>query len=110
MVANRLTAFAVSLGAGKLVPAAPRRPGGRGRHGTQAREPVLVPAHARQDYAFGQPSLTRKKLRRLKLAAGARSRKGQVRAGAGLRNNETRDAERALAIQAVNAYRRTLAD
>jgi transposase len=63
-----------------------------------------------QDYAFGQPSLTRKKLRRLELVAGAPSRKGQVRAGAGLRNNETRDAERALAIQAENAYRRTLAD
>src|SRR4029450_389326 len=28
-----------------------------------------------QDYAFGQPSLTREKIRRLELAAGARSRK-----------------------------------
>jgi hypothetical protein len=63
-----------------------------------------------QDYAFGQPSLTRKKLRRLELAAGAPARKSQVRAGAGLRDNETRDAERALAIQAENAYYRTLAD
>ena len=35
-----------------------------------------------QDYAYGQPSLTRRKIRRLELAAGAPSRKGQVRAGA----------------------------
>jgi transposase len=63
-----------------------------------------------QDYAFGQPSLTRKKIRRLELAAGAPSRKGQVRAGAGLRNSEIRDAERALATQAENAYRRTIRD
>jgi transposase len=63
-----------------------------------------------QDYAFGQPSLTREKIRRLELAAGARSRKGQVRAGHGNRNQATRDAERALATQAETAYRRTIAD
>ena len=40
-----------------------------------------------QDYAFGQPSLTRQKIRQLELAAGAPSRKGQVRAGAGARTN-----------------------
>jgi transposase len=84
--------------------------GRRGRRGTQAREPVWCLLTREQDYAFGQPSLTRKKLRRLELAAGAPSRKGQVCAGAGLRDNETRDAERALAIQAENAYYRTLAD
>jgi transposase len=63
-----------------------------------------------QDYAFGQPSLARRKIRRLELAAGAPSRKGQVPAGHGLRNTQIRDAERALAIQAENAYRRTIAD
>jgi transposase len=63
-----------------------------------------------QDYAFAQPTLTRKKIRRLELAAGAPSRKGQVPAGQGLRNKQIRDAERALAIQAENAYRRTIAD
>ena len=63
-----------------------------------------------QDYAFGQPSLTRRKLRKLELAAGAPSRKGQVRAGDGLRNKQIRDAERALAAQAEDAYRRTIAD
>lgn len=60
-----------------------------------------------QDYAFGQPSLTRKKIRQLELTAGAPSRKGQVRAGHGTRTAATRDAERALA---ENAYRRTIAD
>ena len=63
-----------------------------------------------QDYAFGQPSLTRRKIRKLELAAGAPSRKGQVRAGDGLRNKQIRDAERALAAQAEDAYRRTIAD
>lgn len=63
-----------------------------------------------QDYAFGQPSLTRKKIRRLELAAGAPSRKGQVRPGDGLRNKSIRDAERALALQAEDAYRRTISD
>jgi len=63
-----------------------------------------------QDYAFGQPSLTRRKVRKLELAAGAPSRKGQVRAGDGLRNKQIRDAERALAAQAEDAYRRTIAD
>jgi transposase len=63
-----------------------------------------------QDYAFGQPSLTRKKIRRLELAAGAASRKGQVRPGDGLRNKSIRDAERALALQAEDAYRRTISD
>lgn len=63
-----------------------------------------------QDYAFGQPSLTRKKIRQLELAAGAPSRKGQVRAGHGARTTTIRDAERALAAQAESAYRRTIAD
>jgi transposase len=63
-----------------------------------------------QDYAFAQPSLTRRKIRRLEFATGAPSRKGQVPAGQGLRNKQIRDAERALAAQAEHAYRRTIAD
>lgn len=63
-----------------------------------------------QDYAFGQPSLTRKKIRRLELAAGAPSRKGQVRAGQGARTAAIRDAERALALQAETGYRRMITD
>jgi transposase len=63
-----------------------------------------------QDYAFAQPSLTRRKIRRLELATGAPSRKGQVPAGQGLRNKQIREAERALAAQAEQAYRRTITD
>jgi hypothetical protein len=63
-----------------------------------------------QDYAFAQPTLTRKKIRRLELAAGAPSRKGQVPPGQGVRNKQIREAERALALQAEEAYRRTIAD
>jgi transposase len=63
-----------------------------------------------QDYAFAQPSLTRRKIRRLELATGAPSRKGQVPPGQGLRNKQIRAAEHALALQAEQAYRRTIAD
>ena len=63
-----------------------------------------------QDYAYGQPSLTAKKIRKLELASGAPSRKGQVRPGHGARTRQIRDAERALATQAEQAYRRTIAD
>jgi hypothetical protein len=63
-----------------------------------------------QDYAYGQPSLARQKIRRLELTAGAPPRKGQVRPGHGARNPAIRDAERAIAQQAENAYRRTIAD
>ena len=63
-----------------------------------------------QDYAYGQPSLTRRKIRQLELATGAPSRKGQVRAGHGDRTTAIRDSERALALQAESADRRTIAD
>jgi hypothetical protein len=66
-----------------------------------------VSAHPRAGLRLGQPSLARRKIRRLELAAGAPSRKGQVPTGHGLRDKQIRDAERALAIQAENAYRRT---
>jgi transposase len=63
-----------------------------------------------EDYAFGQPSLTRQKIRRLELAAGAPPRKGQGRSGGGMRNAAVRAAERELARQAEAAYRRTISD
>jgi len=56
-----------------------------------------------------RPSLTRRKIRQLELATGAPSRKGQVRAH-GNRTTAIRDSERALALQAESAYRRTIAD
>jgi transposase len=61
-----------------------------------------------QDYAYQQPSLTKKKLRRLELTAGARRHKGQP--GIWAANKAMRTAERELAHQAEIAYRRTVAD
>ena len=62
-----------------------------------------------QDYAYGQPSLTRKKLRRLELTAGAPRDQGQPRRS-GPTNDAMRQAERELARQAELAYQRTVAD
>jgi transposase len=62
-----------------------------------------------EDYAFGQPSLTRKKLRLLEIRAGAPSRKG-IRTGKWVAGAAMREAERAAAVQAEAAYRRTVAD
>ena len=61
-----------------------------------------------QDYAYGQPSLTKKKLRRLELTAGAPKARGKT--GTWSTNQTMRDAERALALQAELAYRRNVAD
>jgi transposase len=61
-----------------------------------------------EDYAFGQPSLTKKKLRRLELQAGAE--RGQVKPGIWSANKAIRTAERDLAHQAELAYQRTVAD
>jgi transposase len=61
-----------------------------------------------EDYAYAQPSLTRKKLRRLELAAGAP--KGQVERGLWSTNAAMRSAERELARQGEAAYARTVAD
>jgi transposase len=61
-----------------------------------------------EDYAYAQPSLTKKKLRRLELAAGAT--KGKVRPGTWAVNKAMRSAERELARQGEIAYRRTVAD
>jgi len=61
-----------------------------------------------QDYAYGQPSLTRKKLRRLELAAGAPRYQGGRSVWS--TNDAMRRAERELALQAERAYQRTVAD
>ena len=61
-----------------------------------------------EDYAFQQPSLTRKKLRRLELQAGAK--RGEVKPGTWSANTAMRQAERELARQAELAYQRTMAD
>lgn len=61
-----------------------------------------------QDYAFGRPSLTRKKLRQLELAAGAERGKGEP--GVWGANKALREAELELARQAETAYRRLVSD
>src|SRR4051812_25642528 len=61
-----------------------------------------------EDYAFAQPSLTTKKMRRLELAAGAPRRQGGRDVWS--TNTAMRTAERDLALQAQRAYERTVAD
>jgi transposase len=61
-----------------------------------------------EDYAYAQPSLTKKKLRRLELAAGAQ--RGKAKPGTWAANKAMREAERELARQAEVAYKRTVAD
>ena len=62
-----------------------------------------------QDYAHQQPSLTRKKLRRLEITAGA-PKYTRKAAGVWSTNVMMRDAERALAQQAELSYKRMVAD
>jgi len=61
-----------------------------------------------EDYAFAQPSLTTKKMRRLELTAGAPRRQGGRDVWS--TNSAMRHAERGLALQAQRAYERTVAD
>ena len=61
-----------------------------------------------EDYAYQQPSLTKKKLRRLEITAGAPKHQG--RSGIWSTNDAMREAERALAEQAELAYRNTVRD
>lgn len=60
-----------------------------------------------EDYAFGQPSLTRRKLRQLEITAGA-ERRTPAAAGVYSANSAVRQAERELARQAETAYARTV--
>jgi len=62
-----------------------------------------------QDYAYAQPSLTKKKLRRLELTAGAPHQRG-TKTGLWAANDAMRQAERELAQQAEVAYARTVRD
>jgi transposase len=61
-----------------------------------------------EDYAFAQPSLTKKKMRRLELTAGARRWQGGRHVWS--TNDAMRAAERELALQAQHAYERTVKD
>jgi transposase len=62
-----------------------------------------------EDYAYAQPSLTRKKLRRLEITAGAK-RYTPESAGIWRANDAVRHAERELARQGEVAYARTVRD
>jgi hypothetical protein len=62
-----------------------------------------------QDYAFARPAMTRNKVRRLELLAGAPAQKGR-RGIAGGKSKAVFDAERALSRQAETAYRRLVSD
>jgi transposase len=61
-----------------------------------------------EDYAFAQPSLTKKKMRRLELQAGAPRYQGGCSVWS--TNESMRKAEREHALQAQPAYERTVAD
>jgi hypothetical protein len=62
-----------------------------------------------EDYAHQQPSLTRKKLRRLEITAGA-PKYAKAARGVWSSNVAIRQAERQLAEQAEASYRRMLKD
>jgi transposase len=62
-----------------------------------------------EDYAHQQPSLTKKKLRRLEITAGA-PKYTRKAAGIWSTNDGMRDAERALAQQAEASYKRMIQD
>ena len=90
----------------RLLPAHPRppRPPGRDRPPTARKLACLFwrLLWREQDYAFGQPSLTAKKIRRLEITAGAP--RWQDRTGVGP-PTRIRDAERDLARQAETRLR-----
>jgi transposase len=90
----------------------------RARRGNQiaatatARKLVVLFWHllsSEQDYAFGRPAMTRNKIRRLELLAGAPPQKGR-RGVAGNKSKTVFDAERQLSRQAETAYRRLVND
>ena len=62
-----------------------------------------------QDYAFGRPAMTRDKIRKLELLAGAPPQKGR-HGIAGGKSKAVFDAERELSRQAEAAYRRLVND
>jgi len=62
-----------------------------------------------QDYAFARPAMTRNKIRRLELLAGAPSQKGR-KGIAGNKSKQLFESERELSRQAEIAYRRLVSD
>jgi transposase len=62
-----------------------------------------------EDYAFARPAMTRNKIRKLELLAGAPPQKGR-KGIAGRKSKAVFDAERELSRQAETAYRRLVSD
>src|SRR4051812_21660581 len=62
-----------------------------------------------EDYAFARPAMTRNKIRKLELLAGAPSQKGRKGIARG-KSKAVFDAERELSRQAEAAYRRLVSD
>jgi transposase len=58
-----------------------------------------------EEYAFGRPSLTAEKLRRIELTAGAQSVRGKRSGGRVYASAEQRRREQQVAVHAENAYR-----
>ena len=90
----------------------------RARRGPQiaatatARKLVVLFWHlltSEQDYAFARPAMTRNKIRRLELLAGAPSQKGR-KGIAGNKSKKLFDVERELSRQAEASYRRLVSD
>jgi transposase len=90
----------------------------RARRGPQiaatatARKLVVLFWHllaSEQDYAFQRPAMTRNKIRRLELLAGAPSQKGR-QGIAGNKSKKLFDVERELSRQAEASYRRLVSD
>jgi transposase len=90
----------------------------RARRGVQiaatatARKLVVLFWHlltSNQDYAFARPAMTRSKVRRLELLAGAPAQKGR-KGIAGGKSKAVFEAERELSRQAEAAYRRLISD
>jgi hypothetical protein len=67
-----------------------------------------VPLWRQQDHAFGQPSLTAKKIRRLEITAGAP--RWQERRGVWIAHRLLREPELDLARHAAHAYAQTVRD
>jgi hypothetical protein len=70
---------------------------------------ISVTLKRREDHAHQQPSLTKKKLRRLEITAGA-PKHTKSASGIWSANDAIRDAERELARQAETSYKRMVQD
>jgi hypothetical protein len=68
-----------------------------------------VPAHPPSEHAYGQPSLTRKKLRRLEITAGARATRGPRRLGRQRHDAPSRARSRAAGRTRLPTHRPRLA-